>query len=96
MVWVLLSIIIALILLAVLAIFVKRRKIQRDEEKYYSLFAIGIMWFPLGLLMIVISGSELVIGYFFALVGFFYLLIGFFNRKKWPKDRYFSRLLRRK
>lgn len=95
MVWIMVSILIALILLAVLAIFVKRRNIQKNGDKYYGLFTMGVMWLPLGLLMIAISGYELVIGYFFALVGFFYLLIGFYHRKEWPKEKYFSRLFRR-
>ncbi len=72
--WLLIAIFVAIILLAVLAIFLKKK----TPQDYYTMFIMGIVWFVLGLPMK---------SYLISIIGLVLMIIGFKNKDKWKKNR---------
>lgn len=81
--WILVSIAVAVVVLAILAILVLKRKGWEREVDYRSYFSMGIIWLPLGIVFYLIL--ENVIGLFFLIMGLIYLSIGLKNKDKWGK-----------
>ena len=74
--WILVTIAIMIILLAVLVI-VSFRKTKRPPD-YYALFWVGVFWFIIGLPF----GNS-----WLWMLGIVFMVIGLANRKKWKKNR---------
>jgi len=70
--WILVSIAVAAVILAVLAVLVLKRKGWEREVDYRSYFNMGIVWLPLGVVFYLIFGN--VIGFWFLIMGLVYLL----------------------
>lgn len=86
--WILFSIVVAVVILAVLAIFVLKRKGWNREVDYRSYFNMGIIWLPFGIVFYLIF--ESLIGLFFFIMGLVYLGIGLKNKDKWGKPQKIS------
>lgn len=80
-VWVILGLV---VLLALVAIAVTKKKGKQPTD-YYTLFVIGIIWLPFGIVMKIMD-SDVFIGNFFIVLGFIYSLIGLLNKKSWKKN----------
>ena len=80
--WLLIAILLAIILLAILAIFIKRK----TPIDYYSLFIMGIAWFVLGLPMK---------NYALSIIGLVFMIIGFKNKDKWKKNKSLNKLTKK-
>jgi len=76
MLWAIFSILILLILGIVLIFVYKKGEINSPD--HYTLFIIGVVWFPLG---IVFNNPVLWI------LGLVFLTAGLLNKKKWKKNR---------
>lgn len=74
--WILVTIAIVIILLAVLVI-VAFRKTKKPAD-YYALFWTGVFWFIIG---IPFDNSTL------WMLGLVFMLVGLINKKKWKKNR---------
>lgn len=79
--WILISIVVAVVILAILAILFLKRKGWNREVDYRSYFNMGIIWLPLGIVFYLIF--ESIIGLWFLFMGIVYLAIGLKNRDKW-------------
>ena len=86
--WILVSIVVAVVTLAILAIFVFKRKGWNREVDYRSYFNMGIIWLPFGIVFYLIF--ESVIGLVFFIMGLVYLAIGLKNKDKWGKPQKIS------
>ena len=83
--WILVSIAVGVVLLAILGIVVLKRKGWKKETDYRTYFTIGIIWFPFGIVFYLIL--ESMIGLVFLVMGVVYLAIGLKNRDKWGKPQ---------
>ena len=79
--WILVSIAVAVVVLAILVIFWVKRKGWKREVDYRSYFNMGIIWLPLGIVFYIIF--ESLVGLFFLIMGLVYLSIGLKNKDKW-------------
>jgi hypothetical protein len=86
--WILVSIVVAVVILAILAFFVFKRKGWDTEVNYRSYFGIGIVWLPFGIVFYLLF--ESVIGLVFSIMGLVFLVIGLKNRDKWGKPQKLS------
>ena len=85
MVWSFAAIGVGVVLVALLGVvFWKWKKGDRMETNYYSLFTIGMIWLPLG---IVFMATDLAIGPFFFILGLVFMGIGLSHRDKWPANK---------
>jgi len=82
--WLLISILIVIILLGVVALLVAKKKPEKD---YYSLFIIGVVWVPFGIIMMFLE-PDYFLGTLFFLLGWCYFVIGILNKDKWKKKSY--------
>jgi len=83
--WILVSIAVAAIILAILGILIMKKKGWKREVDYRNYFNMGIVWLPLGVVFYIIF--ENVVGLWFLLMGLIYLSIGLKNRDKWGKPQ---------
>ena len=81
-IWLVLGLIVLLALVAV----VMNMKRGKEPTDYYTLFIIGIVWLPFGIVMKFLDGN-LFVGNLFILLGLIYSLMGLANRDKWKKNR---------
>ena len=86
--WILVSIAVTVVILAILAIFVFKRKGWNREVEYRSYFGIGIVWVPFGIVFYLIFGY--VMGFVFIVMGLLFLAIGLKNKDKWGKPQKIS------
>lgn len=86
--WILVSIVVGIVTLAVLAALFLRRKGWNREVDYRSYFNMGIIWLPLGIIFYMIFQN--LIGAFFFIIGVVYLAIGLKNKDKWGKPQKIS------
>ena len=83
--WILVSIALVAIILAILGIlFIKKKGWKRGVD-YRNYFNMGIVWLPLGVVFYIIF--ENIVGLWFLLMGLAYLAIGLKNRDKWGKPQ---------
>ena len=78
MIWILVSVAIAIVVLGILAIFFIKAKEGKHKVDYYSLFIMGFIWLIAGILL---SNSALWI------LGIVFLVISLANKDKWKKNR---------
>ncbi len=84
MIWIAITLIGIIGLLIVFGVvYIRKRKM---ETNYYTLFTMGVIWLPLGL---VFMGSENGLFNIFFILGLVYLIAGLANRDKWPEDKKF-------
>jgi magnesium-transporting ATPase (P-type) len=83
--WILVSIVIIAVVLAIISIFWLKKKGWKRKVDYRSYFNMGIIWFPLGIVFYLIF--ENMIGLWFLLMGLVYLSIGLKNKNKWGKPQ---------
>jgi len=83
--WILVSIALAAIVLAILGILILKKKGWKRKVDYRNYFTMGIIWLPLGIVFYVIF--ENMAGIMFLLLGLAYLAIGLKNRDKWGKPQ---------
>jgi hypothetical protein len=86
--WILVSIVVAVVILAVLAIFIFRRKGWNSEVDYRRYFNMGIVWLPFGIIFYLIFESP--IGLLFLIMGLGFLAVGLKNKDKWGKPQKIS------
>jgi len=86
--WILVSIAVAVVILAILAFFVFKGKGWDTEVNYRSYFNMGIVWLPFGIVFYLLF--ESVIGLVFFIMGLVFLTIGLKNRDKWGKPQKLS------
>lgn len=86
--WILVSIAVGVVVLAVLAILVFKRKGWKREIDYKTYYNMGIIWLPVGIVFFIIF--ENVVGAWFLLMGLIYLAIGLKNKDKWGKPQKIS------
>jgi flagellar basal body-associated protein FliL len=75
--WLIISIVVALAVLALAAVFIKRNRGQPTEPDYRAFFVLGICWMPLG------AATE---NYAFFVMGLVFMGLGLANRDKWRED----------
>ena len=73
--WALPAILVAIIVLALLAVFLRKK--DKTPPDYYSFFILGICWIPLGLAMK---------SYAFSAMGLVFMTIGLVNKSKWKQN----------
>ncbi len=86
MVWILVSILVALIVMAVLAIFMVKKAKDKGKPKqidYKTFFYMGIIWMLVGVYPYFLYGETTMTGLFGMGVVFF--LMGLANKDKWGK-----------
>ena len=82
--WILVSVAVAAIGLAILGILMFKRKGWKREVDYRNYFNMGIVWLPLGIVFYIIF-ENIFFGLWFLFVGMVYLTIGLKNKDKWGK-----------
>jgi len=93
LVWVSLAILAIVVVVAIISALVLRKKCKVEETKeinYQSFFAIGIAFFPLGLVFMILaltSDFPVAVGIPFFAIGIMYLIIGLSNRNKWKRNK---------
>jgi hypothetical protein len=86
--WILVSIVVAVAILAILAIYTFKRKGWNSQIDYRRYFNMGIIWLPFGIIFYLIY--ESVIGLVFFIMGLVFLGIGLKNKDKWGKPQKIS------
>jgi hypothetical protein len=86
--WILVSIVVAVAILAILAIYTFKRKGWNSEIDYRRYFNMGIIWLPFGIIFYLIFENP--IGLLFLIMGLVFLVIGFKNKDKWNKPQKIS------
>jgi len=79
--WILISIAIVLILLAILLIIAFKNQKRKALPDYYNIFIIGLIWLAIGVIGI-FSGNNV-----FFIIGLVFALIGWAHRKEWKQNR---------
>lgn len=82
--WILSAVIGLLVLLAITAIIIIRRKREFYKPDYYSMFIMGAIWLPIGVVFIIIKNP---VWSFFFILGFIYFAVGLANKDKWKENR---------
>lgn len=77
--WIIFGLIIALIVIMILSFKLKKGKKLRPD--YYSLFIMGVIWLPAGILMKIFIPNS--IGNVFLVLGAIYFVIGLMHRDEW-------------
>lgn len=83
-IWLMVAIAFVIIMLGGLAF--KISKMKKRPTDYYSIFIMGIIWLPAGILMIFFN-PELLTGLAFLSLGLVYTFLGLKNKKKWKKNQ---------
>ncbi len=83
--WILISIALAAIVLAILGILIMKKKKWKKEVDYRNYFTMGAIWVLVGIVFFIIF--ENIIGGWFLLMGLVYLSIGLKNKDKWGKPQ---------
>lgn len=83
--WVLISIAIGVVLIAVLGILVLRRRGWERKVDYRNHFNIGLIWLPFGIVIYLIFKN--IVGLWLLIMGIAYLAIGLKNKDKWGKPQ---------
>ena len=83
--WIIITIAVLIVILGIVAIFNKKK--NKTPTDYKTLFTIGLVWLPFGIIMRFFGGPSNSIGTIFAILGFFYLVIGIANKDKWEKRK---------
>ena len=83
--WILVSIAVAAIVLAILGILFMKKSGWKRKVDYRNYFIMGIFWLPLGIVFSIIL--EDIVGFWFLLMALAYLSIGLKNRDKWGKPQ---------
>ena len=83
--WILVSIALAAIVLAIIGILIYKKKGWKRKVDYRNYFNIGLVWLPVGIVFFIIF--ENVAGAWFLLMGLAFLLKGLKNRDKWGKPQ---------
>ena len=86
--WILVSIAIGIVILAITFVLVMKRGGWNREVDYKGYFNMGIIWFPLGIVFYLIFKN--IIGVWFLIIGLVYLVIGLKNKDKWGKPQKLS------
>lgn len=81
--WVLISIGILLIIFLIIAVYFKKSKQLKTD--YYTFFAMGIAWLPMGILFQIFF-PESFLGMMFIFLGAAYTIIGLAHKKDWKKN----------
>ena len=76
--WILISIGILLVVLAVLAIVAFKFSKKKHKPDYYAFFIIGIIWFPIGVAMK---------NYALWIMGLVFFILGLANKDKWESNK---------
>jgi hypothetical protein len=83
--WLIIIIAVLIVVLGIVAIFNKKK--NKTPTDYKTLFTLGVVWLPFGIVMRFFGGASNSIGTIFATLGFFYLVIGLANKDKWEKRK---------
>ncbi len=87
--WIIITILVLLIIVAIVGILVnKDKKGKKKGTDYYSLFTMGAIWVPFGVIIHVYE-SESFLGGLFFILGWIYLMLGLAHVDEWKKDRRF-------
>ena len=73
--WIILTILVLVIILAIVAIFVNKGK--KTPPDYYNFFIIGITWIPLGM------ATK---NHAFTIMGLVFMAVGLTNKDKWKQN----------
>ena len=85
-----LLVVIVLLLVAVIAVVMKVRRGQSHEIDYRTWFFIGLVWFPLGLFVVLTEDNPGFWG--LTIIGLVFLVLGWLHRAEWRAARTFSEL----
>jgi len=80
-IWLILAL---LVLFAVIAIIFAKKGKERTTD-YYTLFVMGIIWLPFGII-IRLTNDDLFLGNLFIMLGLAYSVLGLTHRKEWKKN----------
>jgi len=81
--WILVEILVPGLLVVVLVVVARKK--ERRPTDYCSFFVIGVIWFPVGAIFLLLERSS-GMGSFFLIMGLAHLAIGLANRDKWGKQ----------
>ncbi|MFH1310788.1 MAG: hypothetical protein ABIH65_00075 [Nanoarchaeota archaeon] len=81
--WILLSVGVLIIILAVFAVMMNKGKKYKID--YYSFFIMGITWLPMGIVFRILF-PETFIGFLFISLGAIYTIIGLIHKNEWKKN----------
>jgi len=65
---------------------IKKNKGKKQKTNYYSLFIMGAVWVPIGLIMSYLE-KESTIGLMFFILGWIYFVIGILHKDEWDKNK---------
>ena len=80
--WILISVAVLVIILAVLAALALKSRGKEHKPDYYTFFIMGIVWSGAGIPLATTTGN-----YGFFAIGLVFLAIGLANRDKWETNR---------
>lgn len=82
--WLLIAIGVLIILFLIVAVFIKKGK--KKPTDYYSLFMMGAIWVPFGIIMIFME-PDFSMGPFFFVIGWIYFVMGIIHKDEWKKNQ---------
>ena len=80
--WIIFGLIVALVVIMILSFKLKKGKKLRPD--YYSLFIMGVIWLPAGILMRIFIPNS--IGNVFLALGAIYFVIGLMHKDEWRNN----------
>lgn len=89
--WVLVTILVIVVLLAVVMVGVVRKRKQPRRLDYRSYFVMGVVWLATGVFLSLLpwflhGEVSLSFGGFFLVMGVIYTILGLVNREKWGEQ----------
>jgi formate hydrogenlyase subunit 3/multisubunit Na+/H+ antiporter MnhD subunit len=77
--WIIISIGVLIVLLAVIAILISRKKDKKHEPDYYSFFIMGVIWTMFGIIFF----KDM---FYFLGIGIVFMILGLSNKNKWKQN----------
>ena len=80
--WTIIIITILVLILVIVAVTINKDK--KNKTDYYSLFTMGTIWLPFGIVMSLTNDTS--IGNIFIILGLIYMAIGLSHKSSWKKN----------
>lgn len=84
--WIIISIVVLIFLGLIMSLVLIKNKDKKQKTNYYSLFVMGAIWVPFGLIMSYLEKESMIGGLFFIL-GWIYFVIGILHKDEWDKNK---------
>ena len=84
--WIIIGLGVLIIILGIISLISIKKRGKKQKPNYYSLFMMGAIWVPFGLIINMMY-PESTIGNIFFILGWIYFIQGIIHKDEWDKKR---------